>query len=215
LLKVSAATMEVWMRRLATVMLAMVTVACVGEIKGDLAGGEDRDPDAATPPPSGQADAREGIADANEGTPDADPNAPDADPGAPDAGLDDFLTCREAGPAPSPASGMHNAGAACMSCHGAGGGAPRWYAAGTLFQANRINGRAGVNVTVKDANGKIVNMVSANNGNFWTPEPLVYPLYVFASLCPDINSMGQEVPDGANCNGCHNGNIRGRITLEN
>lgn len=198
------------MRRLATVMLAMVTVACVGEIKGDLVGGEDRDPDASTPPPSGQPDAREGIPDANVDTPDAD--LPDADPNAPDA--TPFLTCREPGPAPSPASGMHNAGLSCMTCHGASGGAPRWYAAGTLYEADRQTGRAGVNVTVQDANGKIVNMVSANNGNFWTPEPLVYPLYVFASLCPDINSMGQQVPDGANCNGCHNNVTRGRIRLE-
>jgi hypothetical protein len=205
--------MEVWMKWLATAVLAMVTAACVGEIKGDLVEGEDRDPDAATPPPSGQPDARQGAPDAAEGTPDA--GGADADPLAPDAAPDNFLVCREPGPAPSPASGMHNAGEACMQCHGAGGIAPRWYAAGTLYQANRVTGRAGVNVTVKDANNKIVNMVSANNGNFWTPEPLVYPLYVFASLCPDINSMGQEVPDGANCNGCHNGGVRGRITLEN
>jgi hypothetical protein len=204
--------MEVWMKWLATAVLAMVTAACVGEIKGGLAEGEDRDPDAATPPPSGP-DARPGTPDAGDDTPDA--NLADADPLAPDAAPDNFLVCREPGPAPSPASGNHNAGAACMSCHGAGGGAPRWYAAGTVFEANRIDGRAGVNITVKDANEKIVNMVTANNGNFWTPEPLVYPLYVFASLCPDINSMGQQVPEGANCNGCHNGSVRGRITLEN
>jgi hypothetical protein len=205
--------MEVWMKWLATVVLAVVTAACVGEIKGDLVQGEDRDPDAATPPPSGQADARE-TPDAGAGTPDADPAAPDADPAAPDAGPDNFLVCREAGPIPEPRI-LHNAGEPCMQCHGAGGIAPRWYAAGTLFEANRQTGRAGVNVTVKDANEKVVNMVTAANGNFWTPEPLVYPLYVFASLCPDINSMGQQVPEGANCNGCHNGSVRGRITLEN
>src|SRR5687768_8597546 len=107
--------MEVWMKWLATAVLAMVTAACVGEIKGDLVQGEDRDPDAATPPPSGQPDARE-TPDAGEGTPDAD--TPDADPAAPDAAPDNFLVCREAGPIPTP-SVLHNAGAACMSCHGA------------------------------------------------------------------------------------------------
>lgn len=184
----------------------MMTMGCVGTIEDSTPGpaGDNGNlpPDAAgTPPPSQQPPPG--------GNPDANVSSP------PDAAPDNFLTCREAATPPVPRI-LHNAGENCMMCHGEGGIAPRWYAAGTAYQdgAGR-QAAAGVNITIKDATGKIVNIVTASNGNFWTPEPLQYPLYTFISSCPDIQSMGVEVPAAraGSCNSCHNGNELPRINL--
>jgi len=148
------------------------------------------------------------------GTPDAGANAGGADaaPGSPDAGGGQ-VDCVE--PVANTPDGHHNAGLNCMSCHGEGGGAPRWYAAGTLYtSADGAAPLAGATVTIVDSGGQTVNIVTASNGNFWTPTQLDYPLTVKASRCPDTKPMVSSVQEPASCNSCHTaGGTPGRIHL--
>ena len=137
-------------------------------------------------------------------SPDASPAQPDADPGGTNA-------CAE--PATSPGNGHHNAGAQCLSCHTGTGAAPRWYAAGTLYgDTGGTTPIAGATITITDASGTTVTIISADNGNFWTPTPLTAPLHVKASKCPAAKQMSGTAA-GA-CNGCHaGGGSPGRIHL--
>jgi hypothetical protein len=105
-------------------------------------------------------------------------------------------------------SGTHFPGAACQGCHGPGGAgnAPRFTLAGTLFQgASGTAARAEATITVVDGAGKTFELPSAQNGNFWTSENVVFPVRVHASLCPDAVPMEAEVAAPGDCNagGCH------------
>jgi hypothetical protein len=105
-------------------------------------------------------------------------------------------------------TGHHNAGLECQACHG-GGGAPRFYVGGTLY--NKVSGGtavAGATIEITDAGGKTVKAVSANNGNFWTTTPLTYPIKVAASLCPNTLPMTATVGGKGACNNCHNATFR-------
>jgi hypothetical protein len=152
----------------------------------------------------------------NGGGPDAGGNAGGADAApnnTPDGGGGN-VDCVE--PVATSDNGHHNAGLDCMGCHGPGGSAPRWYAAGTLYtSADGSAPLAGATVTVKDANGQEVTIVTATNGNFWTDTQLAYPLTVKASRCPDTKAMVSSVQSPASCNSCHSGGggTPGRIHL--
>jgi hypothetical protein len=128
--------------------------------------------------------------------------------GGTDAG--NGATCEQA--VTSLPNGNHNAGLACLSCHN-GTVAPRWYAAGTLF-ATTQGGSAisGATIIITDANNTTVKLVTAANGNFYTPQPLVMPLRVKASKCPDTRSMPPMATSG-DCNSCHQATTTGRIHL--
>ncbi|HTJ47226.1 MAG TPA: hypothetical protein VL463_34230 [Kofleriaceae bacterium] len=135
-------------------------------------------------------------------------DSPDAATSSPDAPA---LACAQ--PQASPGSGHHNAGAQCLSCHTGTGAAPHWYAAGTLY-SDSGGGTAisGATIEITDANGTTVTIVSADNGNFWTPTPLTAPLHVKASRCPSSKQMSGTAA-GA-CNGCHAaGGSPGRVHL--
>jgi YD repeat-containing protein len=58
----------------------------------------------------------------------------------------------------------------CMECH-AGGDAPHWTVAGTWD-------RRGQQVGITDANGKTFTRHTNLAGNFWTSEPVTFPLRV-------------------------------------
>src|SRR5260370_14677779 len=104
-------------------------------------------------------------------------------------------------------SGNHNAGKACMPCH-AGGGAPTFTAAGTLYDAlTGGNAVAGATVQLVDATGKTVSIVTSTNGNFYTSTPLTLPVTARASGCPNNQPMISKVTDG-NCNSCHNSTLQ-------
>jgi hypothetical protein len=93
-------------------------------------------------------------------------------------------------------SGVHNAGQACIACH-LGNGGPDFTLAGTLSVP-------GGTITVTDADGLVVEVVSQNNGNFYTSTALTFPVQVSASRCPDTAPMISAVAQG-DCNsaGCH------------
>jgi hypothetical protein len=171
-------------------MLAtLVLAACgVGEITG---------------PPPGSPDAAAGGPDGGGGT-DAQVQAgsPDAAPAA----------CKPA--VATTASGQHNPGTACLSCHRAGGGAPTWTLAGTLYDRSAGGTAiAGATITVTDANGATFDLVSARNGNFWTSQPVAMPATIVASMCPDTVPMISTLSSG-DCNSCHTGGgSPGRVHL--
>ena len=127
--------------------------------------------------------------------PDAAPGADGAEPGA--------VTCIDA-PANLP-SGMHNEGMDCMQCHGPAGAASNtWTAAGTVFtDLSADTPQPGATVTITDADQKVVEVVSARNGNFWTSEPLTYPLNVNVTCIASL-TMTAAVQSPGSCNACHN-----------
>jgi hypothetical protein len=135
---------------------------------------------------------------------------PDAG-GGPDAGPGP-----DSGPSCSPpvtgvGDGHHNPGKNCMSCHNSLAASLKWTVAGTLYDA--VSGGsavAGATVTVTDANGKKVTMISQTNGNFYTTEHVVFPLNAGASSCPDSVRMNGTVTGGGSCNrtGCHASGFR-------
>jgi hypothetical protein len=93
---------------------------------------------------------------------------------------------------------MMEPGSDCMECHGGGGGEESgrtWTIAGTWD-------RQGQQVTIVDAAGKSFSLHTNQAGNFWSSEPVAFPLRVGVD--------GQAMRDPANhgsCNasGCHPG----------
>jgi hypothetical protein len=109
--------------------------------------------------------------------------------------------------------GHHFPGQDCMgSCHDHG-----FTLGGTLLKKNLSVYPGGI-VTVVDKNLKRVDITAGNNGNFYTSEPLVFPITTYASACPDVAPMISEVKEGeGGCakSGCHTGLAGGisEITL--
>ena len=120
--------------------------------------------------------------------------------------------------------GHHNAGQPCLQCHdGNTAGANAFTVAGTVYDklalANGAQGLSGVTIEITDANGTKVSVVTASQGaagNFWTDQPLVFPLTVRASMCPSDRPMSETVAaaanvaaGGGNCSrtGCHDSNM--------
>jgi hypothetical protein len=127
-------------------------------------------------------------------------------------------TCDPPGPLPNPPDGHHNDGLTCMSCHNV----PRgpfgpFTIAGTLY-ADPFGQAAMSQATIHliDANHNDIKLFTAQNGNFFTDQPMAFPVRPRASKCPSID---QEMPDdvtatGGNCNGCHAaGSAAGVINL--
>jgi hypothetical protein len=110
-------------------------------------------------------------------------------------------------------SGHHNAGQDCMNgCHNHG-----FTLAGTLF-ASSAGGTpvVGGTVTVTDSAGKTFDMVSQQNGNFYTSNAITFPITIVGSRCPDTQMMASQVTAGnGGCNktGCHTAGAQGYIHL--
>ena len=113
-------------------------------------------------------------------------------------------------------NGNHNAGLSCIEagCHAAGqGGGPDWTIAGTVYDAS-VGGQpvAGATIRIIDGAGKEIELISAQNGNFYTLEAVTYPLQgPVASACPTTRQMPDPVQaGGGGCNqaGCHDANRR-------
>jgi predicted CXXCH cytochrome family protein len=79
----------------------------------------------------------------------------------------------------------------CLGCHGRGE-AQGWTVAGTY-------GGRGSRVTITDANGKSLTLHTARNGNFYTAEPVTFPLRVAV----DGREMQDPVRKYGGCNVCH------------
>lgn len=150
-----------------------------------------------------------GLACGDDGS---EPTVADVDGGgdggsaAPDASLAD-PNCAPLGSANG--NGKHNDGRNCVStnCHDGQGKPPGWTLAGTLYEDKEGSAPvAGGTMIFSDANGKEIRLVTARNGNFYTLEPLVFPLRAKASICPNTVGMPDEITEsmaGCNATGCH------------
>ena len=141
--------------------------------------------------------------DAGGASPGPDPTGTDS----PDGGAPVEVACDDA--VATNASGEHNAGEACLNCHG-NGDAPNFELAGTVY-SGLAGGSPVVGATIRviDANGAELTAVTARNGNFWIREAIAYPVQVSASSCPSAMPMVSPSAAG-NCNaaGCHDGDFR-------
>jgi hypothetical protein len=98
------------------------------------------------------------------------------------------------------------AGRDCFECHNRGGADPSFTAAGTLFMNATDAAGAGVKgarIRLIDANGRAVTLKSNQSGNFYTREPIAFPLQVAIVEAGGIAGiMSEPVPEGG-CNACH------------
>lgn len=96
-------------------------------------------------------------------------------------------------------------GAGCLGqCHNGTLG-PKWTAAGALYN-RRISGGdpvAGAYVYVIDATGKVIKMTTAQNGFFWTNQPLQEPIRAYATACPDSMPMIANATGNCDQAACH------------
>lgn len=102
-------------------------------------------------------------------------------------------------------SGEHNAGRDCIGCHEGDG--PSFTIAGTAYQANGTTAAAGATIVVEDAAGKLFNLVTASNGNFYTTQSVRFPVKTYGTKCPDVAEMVSSVTNGS-CNTCHGSSMR-------
>jgi hypothetical protein len=143
--------------------------------------------------------------------PDARPDGPPPPPDAPPPPMCVNATNNQN-------DGHHNAGLDCMSgnCHGPTGSgvAPKWSIAGTLYDgANPPVGVKYATISIEDAAGTKLDLVTSLNGNFYSGQILKFPIKVFASKCPSIKLMTGSVQDGS-CNACHaSGLTQGQMVL--
>ena len=110
-------------------------------------------------------------------------------------------------------SGHHHPGEDCQGpCHNHG-----FSLGGTIFAAaNSTTPLVGATLTVLDAAGKTLDVVSQANGNFYTSTPVAFPVTVTASLCPNVAPMITKVTatmDGCNKGDCHASGGQGVIHL--
>jgi hypothetical protein len=106
----------------------------------------------------------------------------------------------------------------CLECHGGAllpGEPPtvadpdradrRWTIAGTVFpsvSAAPADGVRGAKIHVRDANGKAFTLETNQAGNFFTAEPVTFPLRVAVEHRGETHEMEPDVPYGG-CNSCH------------
>jgi hypothetical protein len=125
------------------------------------------------------------------------------------SGSGNNLPCQNA--ATPPTDGHHNTGKNCFdNCHNHG-----FTLAGTLYTNDTGNtGFAGATITVTDSNNKTVQVVTHQNGNFYTFEPLAFPVLTLASQCPSAVKMNVAVAStGRGCNTCHVGGTNMQLHL--
>lgn len=85
----------------------------------------------------------------------------------------------------------------CLSHHS-------FSAAGTVFgspTAGAGEGLAGATVTITDTNGKQVSLVTNSAGNFYTDDPLAFPVDIQVASGSLVQTMTGAASGG--CNGCH------------
>jgi hypothetical protein len=93
-----------------------------------------------------------------------------------------------------------------MGCHDGTGSAPQWTIAGTLYDsANGGNALSAATIEVTDADGNVLQLATATNGNFYTDQAVSFPITVRASKCPSDAPMADPITGSGSCNqsGCH------------
>jgi hypothetical protein len=94
-------------------------------------------------------------------------------------------------------------GSDCLACHDGRGRAPRWTAAGTIYDAPSAGGGLeGARIHLTDATGFGFALRSNRAGNFYTSEPLALPLRACVERHGVTTCMEEPVTEGS-CNACH------------
>ncbi len=107
--------------------------------------------------------------------------------------------------------GYHYQGAPCLPCHDRSyGSLPAFTIAGTLYSdSSGSDAVPGATIRAIDDDGRTINMITTNNGNFWSTESVAFPVTVRASMCPDTRYMPEPVAaSGADCSSCHSSGSR-------
>ena len=96
----------------------------------------------------------------------------------------------------------------CLTCHGAGGDAPRFSFGGSIYQAKDATaGAMDMELGVVDANGKEILVHSDQDGNFWAmgSQTITYPAFAAVRLGATMKPMKKKVNDATEmeCNSCH------------
>lgn len=127
----------------------------------------------------------------------------------PDAstGSGTMLPCKNM--AVPPGNGHHNPGKSCFqSCHNHG-----FTLAGTLYtNATGNTAFAGATMSFTDNNGAMFDLVTNQNGNFYTTRAIAFPVLVLASSCPSAVRMTLASTTG-DCNSCHVGATNDQMHL--
>lgn len=105
---------------------------------------------------------------------------------------------------------LRNLGDECVSCHKSGAKAAQWpfTAGGTIYRTSSddpVPGLEAVTITLTDARGKVLRLRSNRAGNFFTKEPLAFPVAVRVQRDGAERAEAVEAGpcnEGA-CNGCH------------
>jgi hypothetical protein len=92
----------------------------------------------------------------------------------------------------------------CLGCHKAGGAAPAFAFAGTVYaDKDATKGAAGVEVRVADASGAGASVFADADGNFWSKgTPSSAPGHAGARNAVKARFMNQPLTNG-DCNTCH------------
>jgi hypothetical protein len=105
-------------------------------------------------------------------------------------------------------SGHHNAGQACLGCHN-GNRAINFSLGGTLYtSATGGSAIAGATIEVIDAKGTKVDIVTSQNGNFYSEQNLIAPFTVRASGCPNDVRMNATAAGDCSSSGCHSSTMQ-------
>jgi hypothetical protein len=111
---------------------------------------------------------------------------------------------------PDDPKALRNLGDECVGCHRPGQKAAQWpfTAGGTIYRTasdDAVPGLENVRITLTDARGRTVRLRSNRAGNFWTTEPLAFPVAVEAQR--DGAERKAAVAAGpcasGGCNACH------------
>jgi len=152
------------------------------------------------------------------GTPQVTTDATAAEDGGGEVTPDATAADPNCSPAAAPnGNGQHNAGTSCIDqgCHDGGGPPPKWTLSGTLY--TDIEGTtplAGGTIIFTDANAQEIKLITASNGNFYTGDPIAFPITVKGSRCPNTVPMIAPVTAAqGSCNlaGCHGAGNRSYV----
>jgi hypothetical protein len=193
-----------WELRLALALALAAFVGCVGPAPTPLSG--DNDSETTTPTKKKSSTSSGASTDQNPTDPPPSKGKTTKAPAqtGPSSG-GGGSACIQA--ASSSGDGHHHAGEDCMHCHSDMAGAT-WTVAGTLYDASG-SAVGGATIEVVDASGNTVQLVSGDNGNFFTDQQLTGPFHVRASQCPSNQQMVSTASNGScNASGCHSSDNR-------
>lgn len=146
---------------------------------------------------------------------DATPPPPDAAPDATPICDDIELNVQETGHHPERYD-FDNGNAGCLGqCHNGTLG-ESYTIGGALYDRRTAGGDpiSGAYIYVIDADGKVVEMMTAQNGFFWSNEPITPPVRTYASGCPDSIPMEASTTGNCNLGACHGEDNKIYLPLE-